>query len=560
MSTDQRTARTEIAAPAWRERVVLGALWVVGGVPVLLALAEVFRAPRLNFNDFWLVLGMTTRPDGAFDISKTTTLMQGQPMELVSIVYWLDARLFAGSNQALGVFTVLLSLAALAAMAAMLRTRFTGRTRVAVLAGLSALVFSSAAITYFGIGMMGAWWLLGLTPAVIAIAFAHHGRTLPATVFGALACLGHGTGLPVWAALVLVAWLRRDSRWRLLVPAIAGAVTATLWLLAPGGTGPKRPDVIGADTLLATTLATLGKIWSSASPDLAILAGALTAAILAAIATTLAAERLRPAEPTRPHDAGWAGLAAHTAIAAAMIGVSRGGYGTAEGLAPRYAALSLLFTAAVLVLALSRGPRTVRAHAVPITLAVALASYGIGTGNAAETRRQYPFTPTLAVAMRLDAPHMISRNYAYPGHIGILRTLRVYPFTDDFTLGCGGPELGHHIDLATVRDLPGPGAGTTTVGHIETPGGVTGDTDISGWAMINGEQAACVLVVDPAGTVVGGGATGLPRRDIITSGTVWGTGRAGWQAVAKPGTDDGAVLLRHGDTYYRVTSGTEPAP
>jgi hypothetical protein len=52
--------------------------------------------------------------------------------------------------------------------------------------------------------------------------------------------------------------------------------------------------------------------------------------------------------------------------------------------------------------------------------------------------------------------------------------------------------------------------------------------------------------------VVGGGSVGLPRKDVLA--TAWGTGRSGWQAVAAPGTHDGAILLRYRGTFYRVTA------
>jgi hypothetical protein len=551
----------EKARPSWRVRPA-AALWALVCLPVVLAIAEAIRSPRLNFNDFWLVLGMTTTPDGTFQPSKITTLYNGHPIELVSVVFWLDAKLFAGANWTLGLFSVLLAGAIFAALWSMLPAGITGTKRVAVLVALSALVFSSAAFIYFGIGMMGTQWLLGLAPAAVAIAFAHRGRTIPAVAFAVLASLGHGSGLPVWFAITLVTWLRRDRWWRVALTAGGGLAVLVLWQLAPASTDYQKPVLIGADTLLATTLATVGKVWSADSLDLAMIAGAVTIGVLLVLAVPAVRERLRPAAngPESPvaAEAGWFGLATHMVIAAAMIGLGRGGYGTVEGLAPRYVEVTLLLACAVLVLVVSRGPRVVRAHAVPVALVVALASYGIGSANAAEARRQYPFTPTLAVAMRVEANAVITRQYAYPEHLQVLRSMEVYPFTDDFTLGCKGPELGSKIDMAGVRELRGPGEGRNSAAWIETPTGVVGDVEMSGWAMINGEQAECVLVVDPTGTVVGGGSVGLPRKDILTMAVAWGTGRSGWQAVAKPGTRDGSILVLHKGTFYRLAAGNKP--
>jgi hypothetical protein len=529
-----------------RGALLPASLWVLIALPASLALAEAIRSPRLNFNDFWLVIGLTTTPDGVLDPSKITTLYNDHPIETVSVVFWLDAKLFAGTNWTLGVLSVLLSAAILAALWSMLPARLTGNARLAVLVALSALVFSSAAMTYFGIGMLGVQWLLGLAPAVVAIACAHRGRTVPAVLLGALASIGHGSGLPVWLAIALTAWLRRDARWRVLLPLGMGVVVLFLLrVVAPASTGYPKPALVGADTPLATMLATLGKVWSAQSLDLAILAGALTPAALLVIALPGLQDRLRPAPP--PDDPGWFGLAAQTLAGAVMVGISRGGYGIEEGLAHRYAALPLLFTCALLVLMITRGPA--RTRVVPVALTVAMASYAIGSTSATDARRQYPVTPTLAVAMRTEANSVVRKEFGYPEFLPKYRALGIYPFTDDFTLGCRGPELGSRLDLTTVVDLPRPGGVRNTVGTLDSPA-VVGDTELGGWAMIDGQQAECVLVVDADGTVVGGGSVGLPRKDVLM--VAWGTGRAGFQAVAAPGIRGGSVLLRYRGTYYRV--------
>src|SRR2546421_12879197 len=197
-SIEPTRAESEVpSARRWRFPTE-ASLLVLAAVPIVLALAEAIRSPRLNFNDFWLVIGLTTTPDGALDPSKITTLYNGHPIETVSLVFWLDAKLFAGTNWSLGVLSVLLAAVIFAALWTMLPARLTGSTRVAVLVALSALVFSSAAMTYFGIGMLGVQWLLGLAPSVVAIAYAHRGRTIQAGLFGTLASGGHGSRLPAW--------------------------------------------------------------------------------------------------------------------------------------------------------------------------------------------------------------------------------------------------------------------------------------------------------------------------------------------------------------------------
>jgi hypothetical protein len=132
-----------------------------------------------------------------------------------------------------------------------------------------------------------------------------------------------------------------------------------------------------------------------------------------------------------------------------------------------------------------------------------------------------------------------------------MRALKAYPFTDDFTLGCDGPELGDTVDVKAAKDLPPPKfeAGST-MGAVET-GEVKGDTEVTGWAQVNGKPADCVIITDQAGLVVGGGAVGLPRpdvREVISSGS----GRSGFAAVAKPGAKDLIVLVEAEGRMYRI--------
>lgn len=545
---------TEAAGPG-RRRYPHVALWILVVLPVGLAVAEAIRSPRLNFNDFWYVLGNATTPTGALVPAQLFHLYDGQPAVLPTLVFWLDAKLFGGANWVLGLFSVVLAIVLLAALWSMLPARLTGARRVAVLAALSALVFSSAATEYFGIGMMGTWWLLGMSGTAIALTLAHRGATVPAVVVGLLACLSHGDALPVWAGLALIAWLRRDRLWRALLPIGVGAGVGAAWLLAPQPPSYPPPAILGADSYLSTGLKSLGQIWSADSTDLAILAGAVTGAVLATMLAGAARRRWAgPSAAPDPdflaEDAGWLGVAVHILLVAVILGISRGRLGNTETLAPRYAAVAILGTAAVLVLVAVRGPGQLRTRIVPIALLIGIASYGVGTSWATVTRNRYPTQPALAVAMRIDADGVITSLLAYPRYLPVLRAMHVYPFTPDFTLGCHGPELGSHVDLAAARPLSPPGSGPTS-GTVESAS-TDGDTEITGWAMVHGQTPDCVLVTDQRGTVVGGGAIGIPRPDVVQIES--GTGRAGWLAVARPGTTNNVVLVMSGGVTYRIVA------
>lgn len=541
-------------------------LWVLLIAPIALAFAEALRSPRLNYWDFWFVLSITTDPDGALDPASFGRLYNEHPIITVAMTFWADAKLFAGANWTLGIATVVLALATYAALWRMLPEKFTGIPRLAVLTALSLLVFSSAGMDYFGAGWMGIQWFLGIAPAVVAIAFAHHGRTVPATILAVIACLGHGSAFPVWIALGLIAWLRRDRPWKVLLPLVLGLGVLILWRLAAKTETGAPPAVLGADTYFGSIVTVLGRTWAASAADTAMICG-VAMLVATGLALVDAAKRrgTAPESSTTPAgvvDAGWVGLSVHMALAAVLIGLGRGRFSNVEGLSARYSIIGLLAVGALLVLLAIRAQGNVRRYIVPIALVVGLGTYAVGSTSAYIVRKSYPTQPVLAVAMRTGATSVVKKMNAYPENLDKYRRLGVYPFTSDFTLGCGegGPELGSRIDVASAEAITAvvPDGGERTAGFVESPS-VTGDTTLAGWSFIRGEQADCVLVTDAAGTVVGGGAVGLPRRDVSTEfGGI--TGRAGWEAVAQPGLKDGLVFASRDGRLYRLgaakTAGT----
>lgn len=567
MEAEPETAET--GKPAKRgllRRLPLWTLWAVTALPIVLSITEVLRAPKINHADYWVVLGLTADKAGNLDVAQLFHLYHEHPIVLVGLVFWLDAKLFAGTQPPLGFLSVILAAGMFAALCSMLPRTLTGLRRAGVVAGLSGLVFSAGTVEYFGDGMMGVQWLLGLAPAVIAIAFAHHGKLIPALLFAFMGSLGHGVAFPVWIVLALVLWLRGENRVKTALPLGLGFVVFILWRVAPWPPSYQKPNVVGADTYLGAMTSTIGQSWATKSPDLAFLAGALTVGIFGMLAAVAVKQRLTGrnenfGEPLVADGlapvaavAGWFGLAAQVVLNGAMIGVSRGGYNATEGMSSRYVGIGLLGVCALLVLLVTRGPRTLRLKAIPLALVMALCVYAIGNSAAGATRYRYAYQPVLAVAMQVNAGTVISKMYAYPDFLDQERAMGIYPFTDDFTLGCGagGPELGSTVDLAKAVELKGPGYGTKdTAGAVDTAP-VTGDKLINGWALIGGQQAQCILVTDGAGKVVGGGTVGLPRDDI--SQFMNGTGRSGWQAVAAPEVKDPIVLAYRDGLYHRITT------
>ncbi|MFC9250933.1 hypothetical protein [Amycolatopsis thailandensis] len=546
------------------DKLPLWALWALTALPILLSITEVLRAPKINHADYWVVLGLTADTNGNLDVAQLFHLYHEHPIVLVGLVFWLDAKLFAGTQTPLGFLSVVLAAGMFAALWSMLPRTLTGLRRAGVVAGLSGLVFSAGTVEYFGDGMMGVQWLLGLAPAVIAIAFAHHGKLVPAFLFAFMGSLGHGVAFPVWIVLALVLWLRGESRIKTALPLGLGLVVFILWRVAPWPPSYQKPNVVGADTYLGAMTSTIGQSWSTKSPDLAFLAGALTVGLFGLLIAAAVKQRLaaKTENFTGTLDgpapvaavAGWFGLAAQVTLNGAMIGVSRGGYNATEGMSSRYVGIGLLGVCAVLVLLVTRGPRALRLKAIPLALVMALCVYAIGNTAAGATRYRYAYQPVLAVAMHVNAGGVMAKMFAYTDFLEQERKMGIYPFTPDFTLGCGagGPELGTTVDLAKAVELKGPGYGTKdTAGAVDTAP-VTGDKQINGWALIGGQQAQCILITDGGGKVVGGGTVGLPRDDI--SQFMNGTGRSGWQAVAAPEVKDPVVLAYRDGVYHRITT------
>jgi hypothetical protein len=521
-------------------------LVLLAAAPVVSMIVEVFRSPVLNFLDYWTVLGLASYPTGQFHLAGLFVVYNGHPVVVAGTLFWLDAKFFGGSNHALGLLVVGLSLVVVAALASMLPRRLSATTRAALVAGFALLLFSSGNLENFAEGMSGTHWLSGLAPAIVAIALAHRGRTVPALILGVLSCFGHGAAFPVWTALALIPWLRGDRRWKVIAPIVIGVLAAAgvavAYAVLPGsGASVAAPT---PDRLLAVIAGVLGQLWSSQVTEIAVLAGTLTAVALAVGVALVVKDRVRRHEDQQPADAaGWTGFAVHILLAAVLIGLSRAGMADNVGESGRYAIISGLAACAVLALTVLLRRRLAVLPAVVLAVTVGLVTFAIGSAQATNVRNQYPNQSVLAVAARLDAKNSMASLRMRDSVLPAARGLGAYPFTSDFTLGCGGPELGSKLAGAVT-----PTPGTTTGGYVES-GKVTGDTVVSGWAMVNGVHPDCVLVVDDKSEVIGGGFVGLPRPDVAAAMKTTDN-NVGWRVVVAPGATNPQVVAMAGGKAY----------
>ncbi|WP_422647152.1 hypothetical protein [Actinoalloteichus caeruleus] len=554
--------------PGGGPRAAVIALLVLAALPVLFILVEVFRAPPMHYGDYWTILSKVIDGTGALAPAGLFELYNQHPIVVTGLLFYVDAVLFGGSNQLVGVLNVVASVAMLGALWTMLPRRLPATLRAGLLATFSLLLFSPAILEFYAMSMSGAHWLSGFAPAVLALAAAHRGRTVAAVLLALLGSLGHGAAFPVWLAIALVAWLRRDAAWRIWTPLVALGAVVVAFLTMPGGSSVPPADAPAIDVYLMLISATMGQIFAIQSVDLATLAGLAGLVGVAVSVTVVVRARLAAAPPTASGEvttgtpgrraaesAGWVGLALHAALVAAMVGSSRVSLGVDIGQSARYAIIPALTWIALVTLFVLLRPRVPVPRAVALATALGVVAFVAGSTQGQKVRNELRAVPLLAVAAQVGAHETLVGLKMNPDDVPAFAATGAYPFHDGFTLGCGGPELGDRVDLASVRELAHPEDDTETAGYLET-GPVEGDAEISGWALVDGVRADCVLVVDTSGTVIGGGMTGLNRPDLVDNLPTSEPG-AGFQAVAAAGLLEGRVLVARGGSLYEVVAGTD---
>ncbi|MFI6305838.1 DUF2079 domain-containing protein [Amycolatopsis thailandensis] len=516
------------------------ALWLFALVPFGLALFTAVRAPKMHvLLDYWHVLAKITDDNGDLLFGQVFTYHLDQPFVLPSLLFWADAAWFGGDNRILTMLTVLLVAGIVACLYSMLPDSLSTTTKSVVLAGFSWLLFSSHATELWLQGTNGISWIPAVFFCVLAIACAHRGLSWAAGAAATLGCLSFGAALPIWFVLALIAWLRKDSRLRVLIPATIGILVVVAWFLTkPSGGHSLATSAFDPDGRLSVLAAALGGLWSADVAVVAIIAGGLTIAAL-----------VHFAREANPRVSGWIAIATYAALLAGMLALGRttdqvpGGN---VGLISRYVVIGALATSALLALVAINRPQWPLRQLTVATLTIALVTHAIGGAKADRVRNDYGPLNLAAIALRVDAPTVLDALHIQRAAAPAARSLGAYPFNDTFTLGCGGPELGSH--LPTTTPLPHGTEPGETRGETGTP--LTEDTLLSGWATIGGTRADCVLVLDQNDTVIGGGLTGLPGSAAKTKTTA-PEGTA-WQAVAPAGATIGAVIAIKAGASYRL--------
>ena len=530
-------AAEPVAREREQQRRWVVALGLLAAAPVLLAAWESVRTTRVNvLLDYWHVLAKVTSDSGSLEFGPLWSYHLEQPFVLPSLLFYGDAAWFGGDNRVLTLLTVGLLVVALVGMRSMLAVG--GVARAVVVAVFAFLLCTPHLAELWVQATNGISWVPAVVLSVLAVVAAHHGRVGFALAAAAVGVVSFGAAMPVWFAVALVLWLRRERWWRVVVPAVVGVVVVVGWLatrppeaqsMASSGFAPvARAKVVAA---------VLGSVWTSATPAVAVVVGAVVGAVLVGLG--IAAARRRGSAETVA-DAGWVGLAAYAVAVAVLIGLGRttpAAPGGNAGLISRYALAGVLATCALVALLVRRRPVSGRV-AVPLAVALVAITFVTGTAKAGAVRNSYAPLGVVPVALRMENTRALAALQVQPAVLPAAKALGMYPFDGTHALGCADLELGDRVDPARIRDLP------RADGVVDAPA-LTEDTVVAGWADLAGRAGTCALVTTPDGLVVGGGITALPRPDVPRTG-----GLAGFRVVVSPGASD--VLVHLDGTFHRV--------
>jgi hypothetical protein len=476
-------------------------------VPVLIMGRRVGQSTELNYQDYWPALMQITNADGSVHLRGFLSYVNEHPFVVPHVIFYLDTKLLDGTNRELGYFSLAMAVISLLLIWRLLPERWSLLGRALLLLGASAVLLCPAGAWNFVRGMSGTSWITANAFALAAILAARRSRTTWALVLAALSILSYGTGFGAPVAVLVVALLRRDSRWRWLLPLgmLLGALAVYKLTAHGGSTGTG----LGHDPgLLAQTfLSNLATLWDPAAGSLGLLVGAGALVLTGFLAYAYWIDRQAYVDLIP-----WWGVVAYSLFAAALISVGRSEVFQGDGAQSRYVSLSALLWIALAVIGirLVRSPRELAAR-VAVAAATVLLFWGASPSLFAVAVAQSPRQDEIAAGLRFGATDpFVAQIYQPQEQIKRLKALGSYPFTADYTVGCG-LKPDDVVDLSKVQALPA--SLFPTNGAIDSDV-VTGNTRrITGWVN-RGGPAKCALVVDQSGKLVGGGTTAVNRTDV----------------------------------------------
>lgn len=552
-SLSETRARLAAAGPSAIVVYFIAALAAM--FPVVRMTLIVLDGSRLQHNDYWLMLPRFTDVDGALDIGGLFEF-QNQPVVVPQIIYWLNMKLFAGSNISLGFVLVFLVLAQLTIVALLLwQSRLGTVDTVAILLVASALMFNLTGTWNFSKSMSGTAWFSANLFALLAILLRSRDRSYWAFVLAVLAAVSYGTGAAAWAAVIAAGVTRRPLKaaWREW-PYLVGFIATLLWYRAAGGDGMGMTYSVSPGDLARQTVKLLGFVLG--------LDGAIGNAV--GLTAFVAVSALIIALVSTASAAGWVGLATFGLVATLEVSFGRSVILQGFGVQNRYSsppAFVWLGFVALLFVALQRfGPKFWRVGwtegsvstfrmvlALAVTAPLLLGALTAGVEHADEMLESNHPQELREIAMRLD---VIDGTPYLMGHGGlmvteVMRANAHYPFVDDWGLDCG--LLGEELDRESALGAPSGGvlvSGERVSGRRAA--GLPRAVRLNGY-LTTERPARCVVIANEEGVVVGVASLRPPAdADRSSTSATW------FEAWAKRGED----LYR----AYAVYGHADPLP
>lgn len=519
-------------------RALLFAVVIVALVPPYRMLGQVIGGSALQFGDYWLMLPRFASPDGGLILSGLFEF-QSQPVVIPQFVYFLNVKLFSGSNTSLGIYVMALALGQLAIVGVVLRrSSLAGPAQAALFLLASALIFDLNGTWSFAKAMSGTAWLGANFFALLAVHLRATDRRSWSLVAAVAAAASYGTGLAVWPAVAVAGATRLPVRqWWREWPSLVGFAGTFAWYRSqlPRGEGEGA-----APFDLAELAASLLHLPFGLEVGSLIVGYLLIAAIV--VLVPLLALTTRPTSPGAASVAAWVGLATYGLVAVFTIGYGRDLLIRVLGIHPRYTSLSALAWlggVGLAVFAWARAKEWLAEHrpgpwvpvvgspwlpVVAITPIIALAMLA-GDEHLRQLEVERADQDLREVAARIgvidDTTYLIGGPFS-DGPITItplLSSIGHHPFVDSWGMDCGlidaplpdgsGPraaEVGEVTESRSVFILRGA---------VEVSGHIDGDRDVD-----------CIVVVGGSGTVVGAATVGVDGAD---------DGSTGFRALARPG-------------------------
>lgn len=554
--TTQLAPEQEVAVPApptrrtWRDVAPRVVAWIVGlSMPVLM-LRVVLKASPMQWGDFWTSLSRFTNSDGSVHIRGFFTTQNHHPTFFPQMVYWLLMKVANGSNIIMGLVDIVLAGITVGLLWALLPPSLSRPVRYTLTAVFSVLIFSLHGVFNFGFAMSGIAWFSANIAVLAAIWCAQRSLTVWALFFCAAASCCYGTGYLSWLCVILIAFIKAEPWWRRVLPIIGFIITVSLaasgYEALPVGGQPK-PDIATQLGIVLSFLGALGSGGGDSTLPIVIGAGILTLTGFCVYLAFRSRQHLAELTP-------WIAVAAYGIGSGALVSQARDVLGTSTGTSSRYTSLTALLWCAVVVMGVTLWARERMDRITTVAAALLLVTTATASSVTQSMANDYvPVEALKAISLRLDISGSVP---AIPIDLAGLRSAKankLYPFNDDFNVGCGQWTLGSVVPKGEIQALKG----------TKTAGGTTTDTVIhegrviSGYAVVQDNDPECVMVVDKSSKVVGGGIVNVPFPS-INGKVLHFRGQGGFTAVV-PVKAGATTVLVVGQGHIWSVPGLPPA-